>query len=110
VGWNWGDTTNGQSFDFTSGRTLHVGRWANFLAAGTTDGIWTADLPFGAAGDTALALTYGATMASTMVPMVTLRHPTLRTWQITAASTSGFTVTVGTSSGTPSISVWSYRV
>ena len=91
------------------GRTLYSGRWYDFITAITTDGLWTADEPFGAAGDTALALAYGATMPTTMVPMVTLRHPTLRTWQITAASTSGFTVTVGTSSGTPSISVWSYR-
>jgi hypothetical protein len=92
------------------GRALYSGRWYDFITAITTDGLWTADEPFGAAGDTALALAYGATMPTTMVPMVTLRHPTLRTWQITAASTSGFTVTVGTSSGTPSISVWSYRV
>lgn len=108
-GWNPGDS-NANYLDFVSGRVRHVGTWANFLAAGTTDGIWTADLPFGAAGDTALAVSYGATMASTMVPMVTLRHPTLRTWQITASSTSQFTVTVGTSSGTPSISCWGYRV
>jgi hypothetical protein len=108
-GWNPSDS-GAQYFDFTTGRTRHVGQWADYLSAGTTDGVFTADEPFGAAGDTALALSYGATMASTMVPMVTLRHPTLRTWQVTAASTTGFTVTVGTSSGTPSISVWSYRV
>jgi hypothetical protein len=109
-GWNPNDSTNGQYFDLTSGRTRHVGRWADYLAAGTTDGLFTADEPFVTAGDTSLGLGYGATMASTMVPIVTLRHPTLRTWQITAASTTGFTVTVGTSSGTPSLSVWSYRV
>ena len=109
VGWNPNDT-NANYLDFTSGNTKHVGKWANFVSAGTTDGIWTADLPFANSGDTSLSVGYGPTMASTMVPMVTLRHPTLRTWQITAANTSGFTVTVGTSSGTPSISVWSYRV
>jgi hypothetical protein len=109
AGWSFSDSA-GQYHDYTSGRTRHVGRWADFLAAGTTDGVWTADLPFGAAGDTAVSVGYGATMASTMVPVVTLRHPTLRTWQITASSTTGLTVTVGTSSGTPSISVWSYRV
>ena len=109
VGWNPPDSA-GQYFDFTSGRTRHVGQWADYFSAGTTDGVFTADEPFGAAGDTVLALSYGPTMASTMVPMVTLRHPTLRTWQVTASSTTGFTVTVGTSSGTPSISVWSYRV
>ena len=110
VGWNPNDTANGQYFDFTTGRSRHVGRWADYLSAGNNDGLFTADEPFVTAGDTSLALSYGATMASTMVPMVTLRHPTLRTWQITASSTTGFTVTVGTSSGTPSLSVWSYRV
>ncbi|MGW0837558.1 hypothetical protein [Streptomyces prunicolor] len=108
-GWNPGDSA-GQYLDFSSGRTRHTGKWADYLAAGASDGLFTADEPFVAAGDTSLGLAYGATMASTMVPMVTLRHPTLRTWQITAASTTGFTVTVGTSSGTPSLSVWSYRV
>jgi hypothetical protein len=109
-GWNPNDNANGQYLDFTSGRTHHVGRWADYTFAGTTDGLWTADEPFQTAGDTTLSLIYGPTMASTMVPMVTLRNPTLRTWQITASSATGFTVTVGTSSGTPSISCWSYRV
>ncbi|MFE3031587.1 fibronectin type III domain-containing protein [Streptomyces canus] len=94
----------------SDGKVLYSGRWYDFISALTTDGLWTADEPFAAAGDTSLALVYGATMPTPMVPMVTLRHPTLRTWQITAASTSGLTVTVGTSSGTPSLSIWSYRV
>ncbi|MGW7726199.1 fibronectin type III domain-containing protein [Streptomyces canus] len=110
VGWNPGDSSNGQFLDFASSRTKHVGKWADFSTAGTTDGIWTADEAVAAAGDTSIALGYGATMASAMVPLVTLRHPTLRTWQVTASSTTSFTVTFGTSSGSPSISVWSYRV
>lgn len=109
-GWNPDDSANGNYLDFTSGRTRHVGQWADYIAAGTTDGIFTADEPFVSAGDVAIALGYGPTMASTMVPLVTLRHATLRTWQITASNTSSFTITVGTSSGTPSVSVWSYRV
>lgn len=110
IGWNPGDSANGNYLDFTSGRTRHVGQWADYTFAGTTDGIFTADEPFLSAGDVAIALAYGPTMASTMVPLVTLRHATLRTWQITASNTSSFTIAVGTSSGTPSVSVWSYRV
>ncbi|HJT92393.1 MAG TPA: fibronectin type III domain-containing protein, partial [Mycobacterium sp.] len=109
-GWNPSDSTNGNYMDFSSGRTRSVGQWADFVVAGSTDGIWTADEGVAAAGDTTIALSYGATMASNMVPLVTLRHPTLRTWQVTASSTTSFTVTFGTSSGSPSISVWSYRV
>jgi hypothetical protein len=107
--WNPDDAT-GQSLELTTGRTRHIGKWADFIAAGTTDGIWTADEPVASAGDTAISLSYGPTMASSMVPLVTLRHPTLRTWQVTASTTTGFTVTFGTSSGSPSISAWSYRV
>ncbi|WP_020135041.1 fibronectin type III domain-containing protein [Streptomyces sp. 351MFTsu5.1] len=107
--WNPDDAT-GQYLELTTGRTRHVGKWADYVAAGATDGIFTADEPVFTAGDTSLGLGYGPTMASTMVPLVTLRHPTLRTWQVTASSTTGFTVTFGTSSGSPSISVWSYRV
>jgi len=92
------------------GRTKHGGRWYDFVTADSTDGIWTANEAFLAAGDTSLSLSYGATMATSMTPMVTLRHPTLRTWQITASTTTSFTVEVGTSSGTPLIHVWSFRV
>ncbi|MGY6019600.1 fibronectin type III domain-containing protein [Streptomyces spinosirectus] len=110
VGWNPSDSSHGQYIDFVSDRTRHVGRWADFISAGSTDGIWTADEAVVSAGDTSVSLSYGPTMASTMVPMVTLRHPTLRTWQVTASTTSGFTTSFGTSSGSPSVSVWSYRV
>lgn len=108
-GWNPA-SSSAQYMDFTSGRTRHVGQWANYISAGSTDGLFTGDVSFVAAGDTAVGLGYGPTMASGMAPLVTLRHPTLRTWQITSSSTTGFSVSVGTSSGTPSVSVWSYRV
>ncbi|MDH6448171.1 hypothetical protein M2155_000579 [Streptomyces sp. SAI-119] len=109
-GWNPNDTATGQYLNFTTGRTRHLGRWADFTAVDSNEGIFTADEAVAAAGDTSIALAYGPTMASTMVPVVTLRHPTLRTWQVTASSTTSFTVSFGTSSGSPSVSVWSYRV
>lgn len=109
LGWNPGDA-NANQLDFVPGRTRHIGQWADYTAAGTTDGIFTADEGVASAGDTSIGLSYGPTMASTMVPVVTLRHPTLRTWQVTSSTTTSFTVTFGTSSGSPSISVWSYRV
>jgi hypothetical protein len=108
-GWNPNDA-DGQHLDFSSGNTHHIGRWADFASAGTTDGIWTASEPFVASGDIALSLGYGATMASGMVPLVTLRHTVLRTWQVTSSTATGLTVTVGTSSGIPSLSCWVYRV
>ncbi|MFF4346816.1 fibronectin type III domain-containing protein [Streptomyces sp. NPDC001530] len=110
VGWNDGTDATANEFQFESGRTRHIGQWADFVSASSTDGIWTANEPFGASGDVALSLGYGATMASTMTPLVTLRHTTLRTWQVTSSNSTGLTVTVGTSSGQPSIGVWSYRV
>jgi chitodextrinase len=110
IGWNPNDTANGQYLNFTSGRTRHLGRWADYIAVDSNEGIFTADEAVASAGDTSIGLSYGPTMASTMVPLVTLRHPTLRTWQVTASSTTSFTVTFGTSSGSPSISAWSYRV
>jgi hypothetical protein len=108
-GWNPNDA-DGQHLDFSSGNTHHIGRWADFASAGTTDGIWTASEPFVASGDIALSLGYGATMASGMVPLVTLRHTVLRTWQVTSSTATGLTVTVGTSSGIPSLGCWVYRV
>lgn len=107
----WDDgSANANTLQVYSGRTLHVGQWANYITAGPNDGLFTGTVAFVVSGDTAVSMSYGATMASTMVPLATLRHPTLRTWQITASSTTGFSVAVGTSSGQPSVSIWSYRV
>lgn len=106
----YNDGTNVNYFAYTSSNTHHTGQWNNYVGAFITDGLFTGSVSFVNSGDTTVSMTYGPTMASTMVPLVTLRHPTLRTWQITASSTTGFTVTVGTSSGQPSVSIWSYRV
>lgn len=104
-----GPTLNEFIFD-SGGVTHHTGQWSDFIAAGSTDGLFTANESFVTAGDVSVALLYGATMGSAMSPMVTFRHPVLRTWQVTASSNTGFTVSCGTSSGTPSIGVWSFRV
>lgn len=109
IGWNPADAT-GNYMDFVSDRTHHIGAWADFISAGSTDGIWTANEAFVTAGDTSLTLSYGASMTNVMAPIVTFRHPTLRTWQVTASSVTSFTVSCGTSSGTPSIGVWSIRL
>ncbi|MFD4596714.1 hypothetical protein ACFWPQ_01650 [Streptomyces sp. NPDC058464] len=108
VGWNPSDAT-GNYLDFVSNRTRHVGAWADYISASSTDGIFTANQAFVTAGDTSLTLSYGASMTNVMAPIVTFRHPSLRTWQVTASSVTAFTVSCGTSSGTPSIGVWSIR-
>lgn len=117
-GWQPSDTSNGQYLDFTSGRTRHVGRWADYLTAGSTDGIFTGSETwnFGTSGTTGIALSYGPTMASTMVPMCQFRYvnTVMRYGQVVASSTTGFTFEVNAAgpaaTNNGSVGFWCYRV
>jgi hypothetical protein len=117
VGWNHGDSA-GQYFDFTSGNTKHVGKWNNYVAASSSDGIFTGSTSwnFGTSGTNALALSYGPTMDSTMLPICTFRYPNtaMRKWQVTASSTTGFTFEVDaagpSATNNGSVGFWVYRV
>ncbi|MET8826106.1 hypothetical protein ABZX40_13620 [Streptomyces sp. NPDC004610] len=117
VGWNTTDP-DGQYFDFTSGRTRHVGQWANYITASTTEGIFTGSVGwnFGSGGTNAVAISYGPTMASTMIPVCQFRYPNtaMRQGQVTASSTSGFTYELASAgpnaTNNGSVGFWCYRV
>jgi hypothetical protein len=111
IGWgpNSADTNH---FDFISGNTKHVGQWANYLAAGSNYGIFTGSVTV--AGAAAASLSYGPTMDSTMIPIVTLRATNFGTatptvWGVSASSTTGFTVSWNNVQ-TMAINFWCYRV
>jgi hypothetical protein len=118
IGWNPNNGTDGQYFDFIQGLTLHVGKWRNYLAAGSTDGIFTGTFTwnYGTSGTTAIALSYGPTMDSSMVPICQFRYPNtvFRNGQVTANSTTGFTWELSslgpsaTNNGT--VGFWVYRI
>ncbi|MFF2620082.1 hypothetical protein [Kitasatospora sp. NPDC058046] len=60
---------------------------------------------------TAMSLSYGPTMKSPMVPIVTLRDwQAVRAWQVTASSLTGFTTTLASASADGSVGFWCYRI
>lgn len=111
-GWNPNDTTNGQYLDFTSGRTRHLGRWGNYIAVDSNEGIFTGTDT--AASASSVSYSYGATMDTTMVPIITLRATNFGTgtptvWGVQSATTTGFTV-AWNNVQTMNVSFWCYRV
>lgn len=112
AGWNTVDATNGNFFNFASGRTYHVGQWGNFVTASSNDGLFTGSVL--QASTTAMTLSYGPTMDSTMIPIVTCSASNFGTatptvWGVQAQSTTSFTVAWNNIQGMR-INFWCYRV
>lgn len=70
-GWNPSDA-NANYLDFVSGRTRHVGQWANNLAAGNSDGLFTGSLS-SASSVSGMTIVWGPTLDSPMYPVATVR-------------------------------------
>jgi hypothetical protein len=108
------NTTNGGESQLglgyvNAGRVYIRGYWKDNQYVSNEDAIWTAAIHTGA-GFSSWGHTYGPTMDSTMAPAIGLHSAALVTsWNITASSTTGFTVTW---SGTADkwLYVWSARM
>ncbi|MGW8679666.1 fibronectin type III domain-containing protein [Streptomyces sp. NPDC055817] len=114
VGWDDGTASTAQYFLHSSGRTRHIGRWADFLTVGSNEGIFTGSVA-GPNNGTGLSLTYGPTMDTQLLPIVSIRdNPTagnIRSFVLTDASTTGFTVQLsGAAEGAWSVYFWCYRI
>ena len=114
----YNDGANINQFLHTSSYTKHTGQWLNYASATNTDGLFTgtATWNFGTSGTTGIALSYGPTMASTMIPICTFRYPNtaMRYGQVTASSTTGFTFELNAlgpnATNNGSVGFWCYRV
>jgi hypothetical protein len=111
-GWNPNDSTNGQYHNYSSGRTRHVGRWGNFISAASNEGIFTGTDTVTTVASSSYG--FGATMLTTMVPIVTLRASNFGTatptvWGVQSINSTGFTV-AWNNSQTMNINWWVYRV
>ncbi|MFI5687908.1 fibronectin type III domain-containing protein [Streptomyces sp. NPDC051636] len=118
VGWNPSDTTNGQYFDLVSGRTRHIGQWANYTFADSNEGIFTGTVSwnYGTSGTAGIVLSYGPTMASSMVPICQFRYPStvFRSGQVTSNTATGFTWELSSlgpsATNTGAVGFWVYRI
>lgn len=114
IGWDDGTASTTSHFLFQSGRTIHVGRWADYVIPGSYDGIFTGTVT-GPSGGTTLTVGFGVTMDSQLVPIVSIRDaPTVantRGFAITASDTANFTVQLsGAADGGWSAYFWCYRI
>jgi hypothetical protein len=114
VGWDNGTDATANYMLFLSGRTVHIGRWADFAAPGSIDGIFTGTVA-GTASASSLSLGYGITMDTQLVPIVSIRDaPSVantRGFCISASDTTGFTTQLsGAADGGWSVYFWCYRI
>lgn len=112
IGWNLSDSTNGNFFHFESGRTYHVGKWANYVTASSNDGLFTGSVVQAAA--TSMTLTYGPTMDSAPAPVATCVASNFGTatptvWGVQSQSTTTFTVAWNNSQGMR-VNFWCFRI
>lgn len=87
------------------------GKWPNFWVPNPLDALYTGQAS--GVSNSSYALTYGATMASTMIPIITVEDnpATMYAVLVTASSTSGFTATFGaTTNGAYNLNFWVFRV
>lgn len=110
IGWNPNDTTNGQYWSFVSGRTRHVGKWANFAAASSNDGLFTGNI-VPTASVTSTAVDYGPTMDSTMTPITDIDDDIVHSSALTNTDNDGFTITISpAANGGWRLNFWVFRV
>ncbi|MEV0220901.1 fibronectin type III domain-containing protein [Streptomyces sp. NPDC050704] len=114
AGWDAGTASTANYMNFSSNRTRQIGRWSDYAVPDTNEGIFTGSVA-GASGASSLSLTYGATMLTQLLPIVSIRDaPTVantRGFVVTAADTAGFTVQLsGAADGAWSVYFWCFRI
>jgi hypothetical protein len=108
IGWNPDDSSNGQYFNFASGVTSHIGKWKDFIAAGSNEGLFTGHVVTN--GGTGISLSYGPTMDSFLRPVVSVFDDVDHQVRISAESASGFSVTIAPAgSGNWDLNFWCFR-
>jgi len=112
VGFKDTDLSVAQFFDFSSGKTYHMGKWENYVAADPAQGIFTGSVVL--SGIAAMVLSYGTTMDSAPVPIVTCQASNYGTgtptvWGVSASSTTGFTVSWNNTQAMR-VNFWCFRV
>ena len=110
VGWDDGTTSTKNIFQFESNLTRHIGRWRDFVAADSNEGLFTGSVA-GSSGATSFSTTYGPTMLTQPLPLVSVRDDIVHSQAITDSTTAGFTVTISpAASGAWSVYFWNFRI
>lgn len=106
--YNSGENINVEIMMLDDGTISFIrGKFDNYVDWGTEHGIFTGRV--GASAGTVWAFSYGVARVAAPATIVTPRFNTAIGWAVTAASTTGFTVS-STNTGAGDISFWNYRV
>ncbi|MFE9064939.1 hypothetical protein [Streptomyces violaceusniger] len=108
VGWTDGSSNANYMRFQNDGITRHYGRWKDFAAVDSNEGLFTGHFVINAG--TGVAISYGPTMDSFMRPMVTVYDNILHTFGVTAESASSFSVDISPAgSGNWDLNFWVFR-
>lgn len=107
IGWDNGGA-NVNTMRFQSGLTRHIGRWYDFVAADSNEGLFTGHVTTNAG--TGTVLTYGPTMDTTLRVMATVFDNVDHYVRVSAQSTTGFSVDINPAgSGNWDLNFWCFR-
>ena len=108
AGWNHGTAATANYFQFESNLTRHIGKWRDYVAADSNEGLFTGHVVTNAG--TGVSLSYGPTMDSFLRPVITIYDNVLHTFGLSAVSATGFTVDISPAgSGNWDVDFWCFR-
>jgi len=109
-GWNDGTASTANYFHYESGLTRHIGRWKDFAAADSNEGLFTGSVS-PTSGASSFATTYGPTMLTQLLPLASVRDDIVHSSAITASDTTGFTITISpAANGAWAVYFWCFRI
>lgn len=109
-GYDDGTDANDNYFRHTSSVTRHVGRWRDFVTPDSNEGLFTGSVN-ATSGATSFSASYGPTMLTQPLPLTSIRDDVVHSYAITAADTTGFTLTISpAASGAWAVYFWCFRI
>lgn len=110
AGWTDGTSSTANYMQFESGLTRHIGRWRDYVAADSNEGLFTGSVA-ATSGATSFSTSYGPTMLTQPLPITSIRDDVVHSYAITASDTTGFTITISpAASGAWSVYFWCFRI
>ncbi|MEU6365775.1 fibronectin type III domain-containing protein [Streptomyces sp. NPDC046931] len=108
IGWDDGGANENRMKFVNDGVTRHIGKWRDYVAADTNEGLFTGHVVVN--GGTGIALTYGPTMESFLRPIISVYDDIDHQLRISAESATGFTAALNPAgSGNWDLDFWCFR-
>jgi len=109
-GWKFSDS-NEQYMQFESGRTRHVGKWANYVSVASNEGLFTGSVNM-ASAVSGLTISWGPTTDSPLYPVAMLRDsPANYVYMSSTPSTTSAALVFATAtSGASAVQFWCWRM